>query len=245
MIYSYDWIIITVGKKIFVCQCHRGGSYDIYCIRGNKPIDLRIIIAAGYIVQLRFGVVDIAPVAEGVVGAQGGCQGAGDGEGFAPGVIGVGNHRASRSVQDCRHIPLQVGGIVVGGAVVGHGHGNAIGVVGEVQGVAAYGHLAELTAVVDIAIGNRAVGTADSHTVLVIGVGPGGTVLGNGCQLPAMLPGILPHPIRQGVTPFRIPIGIGDDFQGSGYPMKLSSYGTCLGARRGIPLREIFWFRSV
>ena len=37
-----------------------------------------------HIVQLRFGVVDIAPVAEGVVGSQGGCQGAGDGEGFAP-----------------------------------------------------------------------------------------------------------------------------------------------------------------
>ena len=153
-----------------------------------------------HIVQLRFGVVDIAPVAEGVVGSQGGCQGAGDGEGFAPGVIGVGNHRASRSVQDCRHIPLQVGGVVVGGAVVGHGHGNAIGVVGEVQGVAAYGHLAELTAVVDIAIGNRAVGTADSHTVLVIGVGPGGAVLGDGCQLPAMLPGVLPHAIRQGAV---------------------------------------------
>ena len=74
-----------------------------------------------HIVQLRFGVVDIAPVAEGVVGSQGGCQGAGDGEGFAPGVIGVGNHWASRSVQDCRHIPLQVGGVVVGGAVVGRG----------------------------------------------------------------------------------------------------------------------------
>ena len=104
--------------------------------------------------------------------------------------------------------------------------GNAIGVVGEVQGVAAYGHLAELAAVVDIAIGNRAVGTADSHTVLVIGVGPGGAVLGNGCQLPAMLPGVLPHAIRQGVThgivgngsaviggeqviPFPIPIGVG------------------------------------
>ena len=162
--------------------------------------NLRIVITAGYIVQFCFGVVDIAPVAEGVVGAQGGCQGAGDGEGFAPGVIGVGNHRASRSVQDCRHIPLQVGGVVVGGAVVGHGHGNAIGVVGEVQGVAAYGHLAELTAVVDIAIGHRAVGTADSHTVLVIGISPGGAVLGDGCQLPAMLPGVLSHAIRQGAV---------------------------------------------
>ena len=212
-----------------------------------------------HIVQLRFGVVDIAPVAEGVVGSQGGCQGAGDGEGFAPGVIGIGNHRASRSVQDGRHIPLQVGGVVVGGAVVGHGHGNAIGVVGEVQGVAAYGHLAELAAVVDIAIGNRAVGTADSHTVLVIGVGPGGAVLGDGCQLPAMLPGVLPHAVRQGVThgivgngsavisgeqvtPFRIPIGVGDGLgggpQASSYPMRLSSYGNCWGARRGIPLRE-------
>ena len=74
-----------------------------------------------HIVQFRLGVVDIAPVAEGVVGAQGGCQGAGDGEGFDPGVIGVGNHWASRSVQDGRHIPLQVGGVVVGGAVVGRG----------------------------------------------------------------------------------------------------------------------------
>ena len=123
-----------------------------------------------HIVQFRLGVVDIAPVAEGVVGAQGGCQGAGDGEGFTPGVIGISNYRTSRSVQDGRHIPLQVGGVVVGGAVV------------------------------DIAIGNRAVGTADSHTVLVIGVGPGGTVLGDGCQLPAMLPGVLPHPIRQGAV---------------------------------------------
>ena len=55
------------------------------------------------------------------MGSQGGCQGAGDGEGDSPGVIGVGNHRASRSVQDCHHIPLQVGGVVVCGAVVGRG----------------------------------------------------------------------------------------------------------------------------
>lgn len=151
---------------------------------------------------------------------------------------------------------MQVGGVVVGGAVVGHGHGNAAGVVGEVQGVAAYGHLAELTAVVDIAIGNRAVGTADSHTVLVIGIGPGGAVLGNGCQLPTMLPGVLPHAIRQGVThgivgnvssviggeqvtPFRIPIGVGARFSlifGSQGSEKLRS--DCLYFPEGDPLRE-------
>ena len=84
----------------------------------NLPVS-GIVVPALEVVQLRFGVVDITPVAEGVVGAQGGCQGAGDG--FAPGVIGVGNHWASRSVQDGRHIPLQVGGVVVGGAVVGRG----------------------------------------------------------------------------------------------------------------------------
>ena len=252
-------VISAVGEHVVAGEALAGGGEGV-CIQESAGV--RVVVPALEVVQLRFGVVDIAPVAEGVVGTQGGCQGAGDGEGIAPGVIGVGNHRASRSVQDCRHIPLQVGGVVVGGAVVGRGHGNAIGIVGEVQGVAAYGHLAELTSVVDIAIGHRAVGTADSHTVLVIGIGPGGTVLGDGCQFPAMLPGVLPHAVRQGVThgivgngsaviggeqvtPFRIPIGIGDDFQGSGYPVKLSSYGTCLGARRGIPLREIFWFRSV
>ena len=217
-------VVSTVDEHVVAGEALAGGGEGV-CIQESAGV--RVVVPALEVVQLRFGVVDIAPVAEGVVGAQGGCQGAGDGEGLAPGVIGVGNHRASRSVQDCRHIPLQVGGVVVGGAVVGHGHGNAIGVVGEVQGVAAYGHLAELTAVVDIAIGNRAVGTADSHTVLVIGIGPGGAVLGNGCQLPAMLPGILPHAVRQGVThgivgngsaiigseqvtPFRISIGIGD-----------------------------------
>ena len=228
IVFSSYGVITTVGEHVVAGEALAGGGEGV---RIQESAGVRIVVPALEVVQLRFGVVDIAPVAEGVVGAQGGCQGAGDGEGFAPGVIGVGNHRASRSVQDGRHIPLQVGGVVVGGAVVGHGHGNAIGVVGEVQGVAAYGHLAELAAVVDIAIGNRAVGTADSHTVLVIGIGPGGAVLGDGCQLPAMLPGVLPHAIRQGVThgivgngsaviggkqvtPFRIPIGIGDGLGG-------------------------------
>ena len=118
LVFSGNRVITAVGEHVVAGEALAGGGEGV---RIQESAGVWVVVSALEVVQLRFGVVDIAPVAEGVVGAQGGCQGAGDGEGLAPGVIGVGNHRASRSVQDGRHIPLQVGGVVVGGAVVGWG----------------------------------------------------------------------------------------------------------------------------
>ena len=100
-----------------------GGNENV-CI--NKPTDLRIVITAGYIVESRLGVVDIAPVAQGVVGSQGISHGNGGAENVAPGIVGVGDHSCSGGVQNRGDIPLEVGGVVVSGAVVGDGQRGAL-----------------------------------------------------------------------------------------------------------------------
>ena len=109
-----------------------------------------VIISALEVVEFRLGVVDVAAVAEGVEGAEGGGEVTCYGEGVAPGVVGVGDHRCAGCAQDGGHVTLEVRHIVVGGAAQRNGKRSAGSVVGKGQGVAAYGHLAERTAVVDV-----------------------------------------------------------------------------------------------
>ncbi len=81
-----------------------------------------------------------------------------------------------------------------------HGHGHAVGVVYKLEGIIAHGHLPELAAVIHIAVGVTSVTAAGPHSVGVVGVGPGGPGLAHGGQLPAVLPGVGPGAIRQGVA---------------------------------------------
>jgi len=132
--------------------------YREHQTRKNKKAGIstdrfQYIITAGYIVEPCLGIIDIAPVAQGVVGAQGAGHGTADGKGLAPGVVGVGDHSRSGGVQDGGDIALEVGGIIVGGAVVGDGHGCTAGIVGKIQRIPIHRHLAQLAAVVDIAVG--------------------------------------------------------------------------------------------
>ena len=78
-------IILAVGKHIvaqdpLTCRC-------VY-IRIDKSAVLGVIISALEVVQPSFVVVDVATIAEGVEGAEGGGEVAGGGEGVAPGVVG-------------------------------------------------------------------------------------------------------------------------------------------------------------
>ena len=122
-----------------------------------------VVIAALEVVKLGFGVVDIAPVAQGVMGAEGSGQGAGGGQEVAPGVVGILDHRLADTVHNGDHITLSVGDIVVGSAVIGQAHRGTEGIVEELQGVAAHGHLHQLTAVIDVAVSGGAVGTPGAH----------------------------------------------------------------------------------
>ena len=115
----------------------------------------------------------IAPVAQGVVGSQGTCHGTAGAENVAPGIVGIGDHSRSGGVQDGGDIALEVGGVVVSGAVVGDGQRGAAGIVGKVQGVTIHRHLAHLAAIVDIAVRGAAVGPLGPHAIGIIGKGPG------------------------------------------------------------------------
>ena len=134
------------------------------------------------------------------MGAQGAGHGTGGAENVAPGIVGVGDHSRSGGVQDGGDIPLEVGGVVVSGTVVGDGQRCAVGLIGKGQGVAAHGHLAQLTAIVDIAVRGAAVGPFGPHAVGIVGEGPGGASAGHGGQFPAMLPGIGPGAITEDIA---------------------------------------------
>ena len=169
-------------------------------IRIEESADLGVIVAALEIVEAGFGIVDIAPVAQGVVGSQGAGHGTGGAEDVAPGIISVGYDSCSGDVQDRRYITLEVGGVVVSGAVVDHGQRCAAGIVGKGQGVAAHGHLTQLAAIVDIAVRGAAVGPFGPHAVGIVGEGPSGASTGHSGQLPAMLPGIGPGAVAEDVA---------------------------------------------
>ena len=104
-------------------------SYNTICI--NPPPELRVIIAAIEVVESRFGIVIVPPVAEGVFVAHGVAGGVGDGA-FAPGVVAVlGNDLAGSGPDDGDDIPLQVVEVVEQHGPVGKAHALAGAVVEE------------------------------------------------------------------------------------------------------------------
>ena len=164
-------IVEAISKHIIAhdpltCRC-------VY-IRIDKSADLGVIISALEVVEFRLGVVDVAAIAEGVEGTESGCEVTCYGEGVAPGVVGVIYYRCAAGAQDGGHVTLQVRHIVVGGAAQRNGKRSAGSVVGKGQGVAAYGHLAEGAAVVDVAVGLGAVCAACPQTVYAVGMVPCG-----------------------------------------------------------------------
>ena len=100
-----------------------------------------MIIPVAEIVQPGFLVVDVAAVAEGVEFAEGSGQGAGGGEGFTPGVVGVGDDLSAGAVDEGDDVALQVMDVCVlggGGAVIPFDDGGfARSIVEEVEGVLA------------------------------------------------------------------------------------------------------------
>ena len=123
----------------------------------EEAADFGIVVSALQVIEAGFGVVDIAAVAQGVMGTEGGSKVTGGGKRPAPGIVGVADHCRAAAVEDGGYIALQVNGIVVGCAVVGDGYRCAGSVVAEVQRIAANGHAAEAATVIHIAVGGGVV----------------------------------------------------------------------------------------
>ena len=82
---------------------------------------------------------------------------------------------------------LDIGDIAVQLALVNivHRYRHTVGIVAEVQHVAAYGHLAQLAAVVDVIVAVITLGAPQAHAVHIIGAAPCGSTVKYGGHLSA------------------------------------------------------------
>ena len=177
----------------------RKGGYYISGIRIDKPSPNRVIVPAGEVVQARLGVVDIPAVAQGVRGAEGGGHGAVGGHGRTPGVVGVGHHLGAAGIDKTGDIALGIFQVEIPVAVVRHRR-RANGVVGKMQLVAAPGHLRQLIAQVRVVVRCAVDCLGNALAVGIVAVGDAAAVLAHGRQLAAVLPGIGPSAVGQGIA---------------------------------------------
>ena len=184
-----DRIAITVCKRVVAQQALASRSK---CVR--------IVVSGLEVIVAVLCIEEVASVAQRIEGAQRCALGTGGGKKITPGVVMVLHHHDLGAVQNADDIALDVGDVVVYRAVMIQRQGRSRSVVGEVQHIAAYRHLTELVAVIDIAVGLGAVGTLGSQTVGIVGKIPGSTAVGHGSQLSAVLPGIGPGAVGEGIA---------------------------------------------
>ena len=177
----------------------RRGGYYTSGIRIDKPSPDRVIVPAGEVVQARLGVVDIPAVAQGVRGAEGGSHGAVGGHGRTPGIVGVGHHLGAAGIDKTGDIALSIFQVEILDAVIRHRR-RANGVVGKMQLVAAPGHLRQLIAQVRVVVRCAVDCLGNALAVGIVAVGDAAAVLAHGRQLAAMLPGVGPCAVGQGVA---------------------------------------------
>ena len=177
----------------------RRGGYYISGIRIDKPSPGGVIIPAAEVVQARLGVVDVPAIAQRVRGAEGGGHGAVGGHGRAPGIVGVGHHLGAAGVHKTGDIALGIFQVEIPVAVVRHGRGTQA-VVGEVHPVAAPGQVRQGVAQIGVIIRRAVDRLGNAFSVGIVAVGDAAAALAHGRQLTAMLPGIGPCAVGQGIA---------------------------------------------
>ena len=168
-------------------------------IRIDKPSPGGIIIPAAEVVQARLGVIDVPAIAQGIRSTEGGGHSAVGGHGRAPGVIGVGHHLGAAGVHKTSNVALGILQVEIPVAVVRHRR-RASGVVGKVQLVAAPGHLRQLIAQVRVVVRCAVDCLGNALAVGIVAVGDAAAALAHGRQLAAVLPGVGPCAVGQGIA---------------------------------------------
>ena len=155
-------------------------------IRADKPPKLRAIVPAIEVVQPRFGIVIIPPVAEGILFAHGIAAGVGDGA-LAPGIVAVSGHHLARSgPHDGDDVPLHVVEVIIQRVAVGEAHPLARAVVEEQHG-GIPGLLRQNLAAVEEKFRGGAVDClAGADTVGVVLIAVGIAAVGDLRQLPTL-----------------------------------------------------------
>ena len=193
-------VIVAVGKEILIpVGFVRGRSYHGSRVRVDKPFPNRVIVPAGEVVKPRLGVVDVPAIAQGIRGAEGGGHGAVGGQGRTPGVIGVGHHLGAAGVHKTGDIALGIFQVEIPVAVVRHGRGTQA-VVGEVHPVAAPGQVRQGVAQIGVIIRRAVDRLGNAFSVGIVAVGDAAAALAHGRQLAAVLPGVGPCAVGQGIA---------------------------------------------
>ena len=177
----------------------RRGGYYTSGIRIDKPSPDRVIIPAAEVVQPRLGVVDVPAIAQGIHSTQRGGHRTADGQGRTPGVIGVGHHLGAAGVYKTGDVALGIFQVEIPVAVVRHRR-RASGVVGKVQLVAAPGHLRQLVAQVRVVVRCAVDRLGNALAVGIVAVGDAAAALAHRRQLAAVLPGVGPCAVGQGIA---------------------------------------------
>ncbi len=197
------------------------------CINESPPV--RVIIPTPQVVQSRFYIIDIPPVAEGLDGTQGGSKGTGGGEYLTPRIVGILDHFRATGVQDAHNVPLEIVNVGVLGAIELHNRRTVSGIVPEVEGVASLGHVDNVFAVQGV-VGHRTVhGFLYPQPFTVVLERRRGAGLAHLLELAALFPGKRPGAVGQGIAdgvvsdrraavfgqlilPIAVPVSISDRF---------------------------------
>ena len=200
IIFSADRIIIAVSKEVLIPVGLVGRSnHHRSRVRIDKPSPNRVIVPAAEVVQARLGVIDVPTVAQGVRSAEGGGHGAVGGQGRTPGVIGVGHHLGAAGVHKTGDIALGIFQVEIPVAVVRHGRGTQA-VVGEVHPIAAPGQVRQSVAQVGVVVRCAVDCLGNALAIGIVAVGDAAAALAHRRQLAAVLPGVGPCAVGQGIA---------------------------------------------
>ena len=95
----------------------------------NESENYRRIIPTSKIVKSDFYVIDIPPIAEGLDSAQGGSEGTGGGEDFAPRIVNIFYHFGAGAVNQTDNIALEIMNVSILRAIELHNSGAVLGVI--------------------------------------------------------------------------------------------------------------------
>ena len=200
VIFSADRVIVAVSKEVLIPVGLVGRSgHHRSRVRIDKPSPNRVIVPAAEVVQARLGVIDVPAITQGIHSTQRGGHGAADGHGRAPGVIGVGRHLGAAGMHKTGAIALGIFQVEIPVAVVRHGR-RAQAVVGEVHPIAAPGQVRQSVAQVGVVVRCAVDRLGNALAVGIVAVGDAAAGLAHGRQLAAVLPGVGPCAVGQGIA---------------------------------------------
>ena len=212
----------------------------------DEAAELGVVVAGLEVIEPGIDVIIIRSVAQGVIRAQGACQGAGGAEHLAVGTVGIANYRSAGGIYNVQNIALEVRNVIVQGAVILNRIGRTHGIVEEIQSVAAPGLPHQLAAGIIVFMLGGAYLLTQPQAFGIIGVGNALATAGSGHQSPALCPAKCPGGsvvVTSGITAARL-VGNSVAVHGSeqvppravaiGIAVAGSSVGGCQNIARGI-----------